>query len=72
MTTNLNDYKNIKKMKIVYKDLIEVQSLLIKQIEEMRPFKKYIHVQECLSIMHNSRTLIEIHLNKFKRALDIK
>jgi hypothetical protein len=67
---NLDDYKNIKKLEIVYKDLIVIRERLTASLELLKEFNsKYIHVQECVSVLHNSRTIIEININKYKKVL---
>ena len=68
--TNLNDYKNLKKVKIVYNDLLEAREKLTAAIESLKKYQKYNMIGESISVLHNSRTLIEIHINKFKRTLE--
>lgn len=68
--TNLNDYKNLKKVKLVYQQLQEARDILTTSIESLKKYQKYNMIGESLSVLHNSRTLIEIHINKFKRSLD--
>jgi len=68
--TNLNDYKNLKKVKLVYQQLQEARDILTASIESLKKYQKYNMIGESLSVLHNSRTLIEIHINKFKRSLD--
>ncbi len=68
--TNLNDYKNLKKIKLVYNDLIAAREQLTNSIESLKKFAKYNMIGESLSVLHTSRTLIEIHINKFKRTLE--
>lgn len=70
MTTNLQDYKNIKKLELVYVDLLEIQKRLTSCMELLKPYSKYIQVMESISVLHNSRTLIEININKYKRTLE--
>lgn len=70
MITNLNDFKNIKKLQKVYKDLLDLQKELTNSIERLKKFNKYIPANESLSILHNSRTIVEININKYKRVLD--
>lgn len=70
MTTNLVDYKNLKKLKIVNQDLEEINKRLTTCIETLKDYKKYIPVMESISILHNSRTIIEININKYKRILN--
>lgn len=67
---NIADYKNLKKLELVHKDLMEVQKRLTASIELLKDYTKYIQIMESVSVLHNSRTIIEININKFKRALD--
>jgi hypothetical protein len=67
---NIEDYKNLKKLEIVYKDLLVIKDRLTASIELLNPYKKYIHVMESVSVLHNSRTIIEININKYKKALN--
>ncbi len=67
---NITDFKNKKKLRIVAKDLIECQKRISTSIELLKGYSKYIPVMESLSTLHNSKTLIEIHLNKYKRTLE--
>jgi hypothetical protein len=69
--TNLDDYKNIKKIEIVYKDLLIVKERLTASIELLKDYKRYIHVAESISVLHNSRTIIEININKYKKVLGL-
>lgn len=67
---DLTDFKNKKKLEIVYKDLLEIQTRLTGAIELLKDYNKYIHVMESVSVLHNSRTIIEININKYKKALN--
>lgn len=67
---NINDYKNLKKLELTYKDLLEVKSRLTSAIELLKDYTKYIQVMESFSVLHNSRTIIEIHINKFEKSLE--
>ena len=65
----LTEYKNLKKLKIIVKDLREIQKQLILSIENLKTYKKYIPVAESVSALHTSKTMIEIHLNKYDKLL---
>lgn len=71
MIDDLKQYKDLKKVKIVYKELIEAAKSLTAAMEILQPYVKYIWVQESISIMHNSRTIIEININNYKRVLKL-
>lgn len=68
--TNLSDFKNLKKLKLMASDLEKAHKLLTTSIESLKDYKKYVPVMESISILHNSRTIIEIHLNKYKRLVE--
>lgn len=68
--TNLNDYKNLKKLELVYTDLVSIKNHLTSCIEILKPYSKYIQVMESISVLHNSRTIIEINIDKYKRTLE--
>ncbi len=67
---NIEDYKNIKKLELVYKDLLNIRDRMTSCIELLKEYNKYIHVMESVSVLHNSRTIIEININKYKKALN--
>lgn len=67
---DLNDFKNKKKLAIVQNDLIEANKRLATSIELLKEYSKYIPIMESLSVLHNSRTILEIHLDKYKRILN--
>lgn len=67
---NLNDFKNLKKLKIMAEDLEEIQLRLTTAIESLKEYKKYIPVMESISTLHNSRTLVEINLNKYRKLVE--
>jgi len=69
MAINFDDYKNSKKTKIIAKELKEAQALLTQCIENLKEYKKYVPVMESISTLHNSRTIIEIHLDKYNRLM---
>lgn len=70
MTVNIKDYKDLKKAKLVYKDLLDVKQRLTTSITDLAPYRKYIPVMESISTLQNSLTLIDIHLGKFKRVIE--
>lgn len=70
--TNLTDYKNKKKVTILHKELSDAVTKLSASIELLKGHTKYIPVQESISVLSNSRTLLEIHLFKCKKILDEK
>lgn len=69
---NLKDYKNLKKLELIHSDLIEIKNRLTASIDLLQDYTKYIQVMESVSVLHNSRTIIEININKFKKTLERK
>ncbi len=67
---DLKDYKSQKKAKIVLNDLIKLDIVLTNAIKELQPFKKYIATMESLSALSNSKSLVQINLEKFKRVIE--
>lgn len=70
--TNLNEYKDLKQAQLIYKELIEAQTRLTTSIDLLKDYSKYVGIQESLSVLHNTRTLIEINLNKYKKIVNGK
>lgn len=66
---NINDYKNNKKDELIYSELLELKSRLSAAIELLKGYNKYIQVMESISVLHNTRTIIEININKYKKIL---
>lgn len=71
MSNDLKAYKDSKKAKIVYKELCEASKNLAAAIEILRPQGHYIWIQECICVMHNSRTIIETNVRNYKKALKL-
>lgn len=67
MIKNLNEYKNAKIALENEKDLTGIINNLTNSIESLKVYSKHINIMECLSILHTSRTLFEIQLNKVKK-----
>lgn len=70
--TNLKEYKTKKQIDIIAKDLSELQLNMTKCLTLLQPYKKYIPAMECISTIINSKSIIDIHLNKYKRLKDAK
>jgi hypothetical protein len=67
---NIKEYKDLKKAKIVYNDLVELNTLLTTFITQLQPYKKYIATMESLSALSNSKSLVQTMLEKFKRIIE--
>ena len=63
---NLAEFKEAKNTQEQIAELAKMIDSLNNCIDELKPFAKYINIMESLSILHNSRTLFEIKLDKVK------
>lgn len=72
MVSDLNNFKEIKKTKLIHKELLEAKKRLTASIELLKDYGKYIPIMESLSVLHNSRTIIEININKYERIINDK
>lgn len=76
---NILDFKKVqeynKKKKLLEKSekVVEELSLVLYifdlTINGLSNFKKYVFVMECISVLQNNKILLEIHLNKYKKAI---
>lgn len=64
---NLNEYKDLKNTEIQKKELSEIINQLNNCIDALKFHSKHVTIMESLSILHNSRTLFEIQLDKLRR-----
>lgn len=64
MIKNLNEYKDLKKSEEEYKELLIIKNKLNNCIDALKTHSKYVFIMESLSILHNSRTLVEIKINQ--------
>lgn len=63
----LNEYKDSKAIKETQRETVKIIEKLTNCIESLKEFSKHINVMESISILHNSRTLFEIKLDKLKK-----
>lgn len=59
-----------KRAKIISDDLENVLKVMDLTLSGLRHYNKYIQVMETISCIQNNKTLIEIHLNKYKRLVE--
>lgn len=67
MIKNLNEYKDSKNAEIKYNEFVVIKTKLNNCIDILKVHSKNVLIMESLSILHNSRTLIEIQLDKYKK-----
>jgi hypothetical protein len=74
---NLGNFKKSKeKEKILEKSEKVIEELKIilyiidLSINGLGHFNKYVFVTECVSVLQSNKILLEIHLNKYKKAVE--
>lgn len=70
--TNLLEYKKVKKIKRVVKDLSEIEKLMGLIIQGLGAYKKYTPVKNVISSVLDNKAITNVYLKKFKRALEIE
>jgi hypothetical protein len=69
---NLNEYRNLKRLKIITEELEFATKLLYKQLKELKPYKKYVLIRDVINEMENSYIILKGNLDKNKRLLEKK
>jgi heme-binding NEAT domain protein len=69
---SLDDFKTTKKSKKIVEDLTQVVHIMNLTLQGLSYYSKYIPVMESISVLQTSKTLLEIHLNKHKKAIEVK
>lgn len=69
---NLDDHKVKKKAELIAEDLEKVLMVMDLSVRGLTPFAKYVQVMETISALQNNKTLLEIHLNKYRKLKDKK
>lgn len=63
-------HKELKKAEVIVDELTTAIQTMEVCIKAMSFFMKYIPVMEATSSLMNNKTLLEIHLNKYKRQIE--
>ncbi len=69
---SLDDFKTTKKSKKIVEDLTQAVHIMNLTLQGLSFYSKYIPVMEAISTLQTSKTLLEIHLNKHKKAIEVK
>ena len=67
--SNLSDIRDRKKAKEIYDELKTIHSKLTISIENLAVHAKFVYIMESLSILHNSRSLLEIKIAQYEEIL---
>lgn len=68
--TSLTDYRNKKKVSKAREELRTLISDLNSSMTILSKHSTNTHVQKCVSILHNTRTIMEIYLLKCDKVLN--
>lgn len=63
----LTEYKNTKTSKETQRETVKIITELTNCIETLKAHSKHVEIMESISILHTSRTLFEIKLDKLKK-----
>lgn len=66
---DLTGARDRKKAKEIYDELKTIHSKLTTSIETLAIHAKYVYIMESLSILHNSRSLLEIKMAQYDEVL---
>jgi hypothetical protein len=59
----------VEKSEKVIEELSTILYIINLTITGLSHFNKYFVVTECISVLQNNKILLEIHINKYKKAL---
>lgn len=69
MMNNLTKYR---KALIYTKELAKLEASMKKALTEIEVYKKYIPAQECIEVLSNNLTIVQVHLNHQKKIVETK
>lgn len=70
--TNVADFNRYKKAKVLEKDFEVIIMLLNISIKGLDQYLKYVPVMECVSVLKNNKTLLELNLRRIKTVINNK
>jgi len=70
--SNISNLDNYKRAKVIVKELQEVIKVMSLTIRALTFFKKYKTVMETVGLLKDNKVLLEIHLAKQKRIIELK
>lgn len=68
----VNDLTKYKKALLYVKELDKLKQSMTKALSDLEPYKKYIPAQECIEVLSNSLTIVNVHLNHQKKIVETK
>lgn len=68
----INDINRYKKALIYVKELAKLETSMKTAISELEVYKKYTPAQECIEVLSNNLTIVQVHLNHQKKIVENK
>ena len=62
--------KTLQKAEKIVEELKMVLHIMNLTIDGLSHFSKYVYVNECVSVIHSNKVLLEVHLAKYQKAID--
>lgn len=69
MINNINKYK---KALIYVKELGKLEASLKNALSDLEQYKHYYVTQECIEVLSNNLTIVQVHLNHQKKIVESK
>lgn len=70
--TNINNLHKYKKALIFVKELGKLEISMKKALEDIEKYKKYLPAQECIEVLSNNLTIVQVHLTHQKKIIEDK
>lgn len=70
MKNKVTNLYEVKKARILTKELSNVIIILNETIQSLKPYEKYTPVVDSIRTLKSSKMMLEIHLNKYKEVLE--
>jgi len=67
---SLKQYKELKRVKLLLKELLEINQLLTRQMGELKPYCKYEMAKNCVRQIEESRYILGNYIKKYKKIVD--
>lgn len=68
----MNDIHKYKKALIHTKELAKLEKVIISALSELQNCKQYIPAQECIEVLSNNLTIVQVHLNHQRSVVENK
>lgn len=68
----IHDINRYKKALIYCKELAKLELSMKNALVELELYKKYLPAQECIEVLSNNLTIVQVHLNHQKKIVENK